>query len=149
MRCPSILSGCVEYNLQIEDEVIPCYFNFCSFSFLRAQENYELVYFNLFIFLNNTNPSNTSPLQFIMSLRRTPSHRSNTNTKPVVTFRGHRRDSFKAIDQAEVVELRARYRTFHGAYSRTALMVLGESFNLDSEDLMSTVLSRGADGVES
>jgi len=39
--------------------------------------------------------------------------------------RGHRRQSFQATDVAELVELRARQRTFHGAYSRTALGSLG------------------------
>ena len=39
--------------------------------------------------------------------------------------RGHRRQSFVAQDLNELVELRARQRTFHGAYSRTALGSLG------------------------
>ena len=39
--------------------------------------------------------------------------------------RGHRRQSFVAEDLNELVELRARQRTFHGAYSRTALGSLG------------------------
>ncbi len=41
------------------------------------------------------------------------------------SYRGHRRDSFVPLDQAETVELRARFRTFHGAYTRTALLNLG------------------------
>jgi len=41
------------------------------------------------------------------------------------TYRGHRRQSFVAEDLNELVELRARQRTFHGAYSRTALGSLG------------------------
>ncbi|KIY67624.1 hypothetical protein CYLTODRAFT_490460 [Cylindrobasidium torrendii FP15055 ss-10] len=41
------------------------------------------------------------------------------------TYRGHRRESFVATDVNELVELRARQRTFHGAYSRTALGNLG------------------------
>ncbi|KAJ7270663.1 hypothetical protein B0H12DRAFT_1229159 [Mycena haematopus] len=36
-------------------------------------------------------------------------------------YRGHRPASFQAADLAELVELRARQRTFHGAYTRTAL----------------------------
>lgn len=43
---------------------------------------------------------------------------------PASLYRGHRRNSFRALDDAEVIELRARFRTFHGAYSRTALMCL-------------------------
>ena len=39
--------------------------------------------------------------------------------------RGHRRQSFVAEDLNELVELRARQRTFHGAYNRTALGSLG------------------------
>ncbi|KII90068.1 hypothetical protein PLICRDRAFT_53174 [Plicaturopsis crispa FD-325 SS-3] len=40
-------------------------------------------------------------------------------------YRGHRAESFAAIDVPELVELRARQRTFHGAYRRTALGNLG------------------------
>jgi len=40
-------------------------------------------------------------------------------------YRGHRANSFLPIDVNELVELRARQRTFHGAYSRTALGSLG------------------------
>ena len=36
-------------------------------------------------------------------------------------FRGHRANSFQPVDNAELVELRARQRTFDGAYARTAL----------------------------
>lgn len=39
--------------------------------------------------------------------------------------RGHRRQSYIASDINELVEIRARQRTFHGAYSRTALGSLG------------------------
>lgn len=39
--------------------------------------------------------------------------------------RGHRRFSFVASDINELQELRARQRTFHGAYNRTALGSLG------------------------
>ncbi|KAF9458706.1 hypothetical protein BDZ94DRAFT_1200719 [Collybia nuda] len=45
-------------------------------------------------------------------------------------FRGHRRDSFEPVDINELVELRARQRTFHGAYSRTALGNLGSSLTI-------------------
>ncbi|PPQ80358.1 hypothetical protein CVT25_003641 [Psilocybe cyanescens] len=46
------------------------------------------------------------------------------------TYRGHRRNSFEASDVNELVEIRARQRTFHGAYSRTALGVLGYSLTI-------------------
>ena len=36
-------------------------------------------------------------------------------------YRGHRAGSFYPIDSAELVELRARQRTFDGAYTRTAM----------------------------
>ncbi|KAL4065508.1 hypothetical protein V8B97DRAFT_1875345, partial [Scleroderma yunnanense] len=39
--------------------------------------------------------------------------------------RGHRASSFSAIDLIELNELRARQRTFDGAYRRTALANLG------------------------
>ena len=39
--------------------------------------------------------------------------------------RGHRAQSFVPIDLNELVELRARQRTFEGAYARTALGNLG------------------------
>ncbi|KAF9512846.1 hypothetical protein BS47DRAFT_1330055 [Hydnum rufescens UP504] len=42
-------------------------------------------------------------------------------------YRGHRRDSFCPLDDAELVELRARQRTFNGAYGRTALGTLCSS----------------------
>ncbi|CED82728.1 hypothetical protein [Phaffia rhodozyma] len=42
-----------------------------------------------------------------------------------VIYRGHRRESFMPLDQAEQVELRARQRTFEGAWTRTALVNLG------------------------
>ncbi|KAL1746597.1 hypothetical protein HDZ31DRAFT_81085 [Schizophyllum fasciatum] len=44
--------------------------------------------------------------------------------------RGHRSYSFTASDVNELVELRARQRTFHGAYSRTALANLGYSLTI-------------------
>ncbi|KIM41870.1 hypothetical protein M413DRAFT_445081 [Hebeloma cylindrosporum] len=47
--------------------------------------------------------------------------------QPHHTYRGHRRESFIASDINELVELRARQRTFHGAYGRTALGSLGYS----------------------
>ncbi|KAF7321143.1 hypothetical protein HMN09_00202400 [Mycena chlorophos] len=40
-------------------------------------------------------------------------------------YHGHRALSFTATDMTELVELRARQRTFHGAYTRTALGNLG------------------------
>ncbi|KAF5326490.1 hypothetical protein D9611_000775 [Ephemerocybe angulata] len=46
------------------------------------------------------------------------------------TYRGHRRNSFVASDINELVELRARQRTFHGAYSRTALGALGYALTI-------------------
>ncbi|KAF8154215.1 hypothetical protein B0H34DRAFT_81445 [Crassisporium funariophilum] len=46
------------------------------------------------------------------------------------TYRGHRRHSFEAADVNELVELRARQRTFHGAYSRTALGALGYALTI-------------------
>ncbi|KAJ7452058.1 hypothetical protein B0H11DRAFT_2074062 [Mycena galericulata] len=45
-------------------------------------------------------------------------------------YRGHRADSFQATDLTELVELRARQRTFHGAYGRTALSNLGYSLTI-------------------
>lgn len=36
-------------------------------------------------------------------------------------YRGHRASSFYAIDEAELVEIRARQRTFDGAVYRTAM----------------------------
>ncbi|KAF8174879.1 hypothetical protein BJ912DRAFT_989418 [Pholiota molesta] len=46
------------------------------------------------------------------------------------TYRGHRRRSFQAADVNELVEIRARQRTFHGAYSRTALSSLGYALTI-------------------
>ncbi|KAF8549835.1 hypothetical protein OG21DRAFT_1469509 [Imleria badia] len=40
-------------------------------------------------------------------------------------YRGHRANSFLPIDLNELTELRARHRTFDGAYRRTALANLG------------------------
>jgi hypothetical protein len=39
----------------------------------------------------------------------------------IFLYRGHRAQSFQPIDVNELVEIRARQRTFNGAYSRTAL----------------------------
>jgi len=44
--------------------------------------------------------------------------------------RGHRRDSFTPVDINELVEIRARQRTFHGAYVRTALSNLGSALTI-------------------
>lgn len=48
----------------------------------------------------------------------------------IVNTRGHRANSFRAGDINELVEIRARQRTFHGAYSRTALGILGSSLTI-------------------
>ncbi|PFH48857.1 hypothetical protein AMATHDRAFT_64538 [Amanita thiersii Skay4041] len=45
-------------------------------------------------------------------------------------YRGHRANSFVASDINELVEIRARQRTFYGAYSRTALVNLGYSLTI-------------------
>ncbi|KAJ6492939.1 hypothetical protein C8R47DRAFT_1120521 [Mycena vitilis] len=45
-------------------------------------------------------------------------------------YRGHRANSFQAADLTELVEVRARQRTFHGAYGRTALSNLGYSLTI-------------------
>lgn len=45
-------------------------------------------------------------------------------------YRGHRRQSYVASDINELVEIRARQRTFHGAYSRTALGSLGYALTI-------------------
>ncbi|KAH9033059.1 hypothetical protein EDB84DRAFT_1588404 [Lactarius hengduanensis] len=42
-------------------------------------------------------------------------------------YRGHRAHSFISADVDQLVELRARQRTFNGAYTRTALGNLGYS----------------------
>lgn len=44
---------------------------------------------------------------------------------PPLLFHSHRRNSFRASDIDEIVEIRARQRTFDGAYVRTALSTLG------------------------
>ena len=48
----------------------------------------------------------------------------------LLTFSGHRRASFQASDVNELVELRARQRTFYGAYGRTALSNLGSALTI-------------------
>jgi len=45
-------------------------------------------------------------------------------------YRGHRANSFLPVDVNELVELRARQRTFHGAYTRTALGNLGYALTI-------------------
>ncbi|KAG2151007.1 uncharacterized protein EDB93DRAFT_1083769, partial [Suillus bovinus] len=40
-------------------------------------------------------------------------------------YRGHREESCRPIDVLELTELRARNRTFNGAYRRTAIAALG------------------------
>ncbi|KAH7108067.1 hypothetical protein BKA62DRAFT_5601 [Auriculariales sp. MPI-PUGE-AT-0066] len=42
------------------------------------------------------------------------------SANPALTYHGHRRRSFYPSDKNELVELRARFRTFAGAYARTA-----------------------------
>ncbi|KAF8970668.1 hypothetical protein BDZ97DRAFT_1936991 [Flammula alnicola] len=49
---------------------------------------------------------------------------------PRRTYRGHRPKSFVASDVNELVEIRARQRTFYGAYSRTGLGSLGYSLTI-------------------
>ncbi|KAG8851683.1 hypothetical protein FRB91_007523 [Serendipita sp. 411] len=43
------------------------------------------------------------------------------------TYGGHRRKSMKVMDKAELVELRARQRTFNEGYTRAALLCLGNT----------------------
>ncbi|GAA5964479.1 hypothetical protein JCM21900_002390 [Sporobolomyces salmonicolor] len=50
---------------------------------------------------------------------------ASTSKPPHRTYRGHRRQSWIEEDLDELVELRARQRTFGGAYERTALGNLG------------------------
>ncbi|KZT64198.1 hypothetical protein DAEQUDRAFT_769903 [Daedalea quercina L-15889] len=45
-------------------------------------------------------------------------------------YRGHRADSFFPEDVEEIVELRARQRTFDGAYARTALVNFGYALTI-------------------
>jgi len=47
--------------------------------------------------------------------------------RPPRRYRGHRADSFRPIDVNELIEIRARQRTFNGAYSRAALSNIGYS----------------------
>jgi len=49
---------------------------------------------------------------------------------PQNVSRGHRQQSYIASDINELVEIRARQRTFHGAYSRTALGSLGYALTI-------------------
>ncbi|RPD77242.1 hypothetical protein L226DRAFT_533250 [Lentinus tigrinus ALCF2SS1-7] len=59
---------------------------------------------------------------------------SNTSTRNLVGrhryYRGHRSKSFYPEDVNELVELRARSRTFDGAYSRTAISNLGYALTI-------------------
>ncbi|CAG7851374.1 SubName: Full=Uncharacterized protein {ECO:0000313/EMBL:CCA71284.1} [Serendipita indica DSM 11827] len=41
------------------------------------------------------------------------------------TYRGHRRKSFTVVDNAELVELRARQRTYDAGYTRSIVLTLG------------------------
>ncbi|KZP33258.1 hypothetical protein FIBSPDRAFT_773808, partial [Athelia psychrophila] len=45
-------------------------------------------------------------------------------------YRGHRANSFQTIDLNELVEIRARQRTFDGAYRRTALGNFGAALTI-------------------
>jgi len=45
-------------------------------------------------------------------------------------YSGHRADSFFSEDVDEIVELRARQRTFDGAYARTALVNFGYALTI-------------------
>ncbi|KAG6827747.1 hypothetical protein H0H92_010569 [Tricholoma furcatifolium] len=47
-----------------------------------------------------------------------------------MSHRGHRANSFQAADLNELVELRARQRTFYGAYMRTAIGNLGSALTI-------------------
>ncbi|EPS98932.1 hypothetical protein FOMPIDRAFT_90394 [Fomitopsis schrenkii] len=49
---------------------------------------------------------------------------------PTHRYRGHRADSFFPEDNEELVELRARQRTFDGAYARTALVNFGYALTI-------------------
>jgi hypothetical protein len=54
------------------------------------------------------------------------SSRMNSHPQPA-TYHGHRQRSYYAIDTGELVELRARQRTFDNAYLRTCLVNLSYS----------------------
>ncbi|KAL7412160.1 hypothetical protein BDY24DRAFT_110589 [Mrakia frigida] len=58
------------------------------------------------------------------SLLPVPDFRLQSQRTPT-RYRGHRRNSFTPLDNAEMIELRARQRTFEGAWQRTALVNLG------------------------
>ncbi|KAL1708739.1 hypothetical protein EV121DRAFT_254062 [Schizophyllum commune] len=62
-----------------------------------------------------------------MSVR---SDEKGSTPRPHHTYRGELSYSFTASDVNELVELRARQRTFHGAYSRSALSALGYSLTI-------------------
>ncbi|EJD52584.1 hypothetical protein AURDEDRAFT_111231 [Auricularia subglabra TFB-10046 SS5] len=50
-----------------------------------------------------------------------------SRSRPAHTYHGHKRYSFFPIDNPELVEIRARQRTFDGAYARTAIGSLAYS----------------------
>lgn len=50
-----------------------------------------------------------------------------SRSRPPHTYHGHKRYSFFPIDNPELVEIRARQRTFDGAYARTAIGSLAYS----------------------
>ncbi|EIN05275.1 hypothetical protein PUNSTDRAFT_47068 [Punctularia strigosozonata HHB-11173 SS5] len=49
---------------------------------------------------------------------------------PQYTYRGHKSKTFYPADVNELVEIRARQRTFDGAYGRTAIGNLGYSLTI-------------------
>ncbi|KAF8305983.1 hypothetical protein DL93DRAFT_290562 [Clavulina sp. PMI_390] len=54
-------------------------------------------------------------------------HSPSSPSHPRYLYRGHRRGSFVPVDVPELVELRARQRTFEYSYTRTAMGTLGYS----------------------
>lgn len=56
-----------------------------------------------------------------------PQSPTSTSHSRSPTFRGHRRNSYMPVDRAELVEFRARQRTFDNAYLRTSLSNLTSS----------------------
>ena len=82
----------------------------------------------------------TYPMSYHLSLLRSHIHRrppmlplppqsptSTSSHSRSPTFRGHRRNSYMPVDRAELVEFRARQRTFDNAYLRTSLSNLTSS----------------------
>ncbi|GAA5838995.1 hypothetical protein JCM9279_002561 [Rhodotorula babjevae] len=67
-------------------------------------------------------PTALFPDEHIAALRLTHHH---LEPQPSRLYQGHRRKSWVVDDADELIELRARSRTFDGAYTRTALGNLG------------------------